>query len=148
MPKTLLLILFITFNFFVQAPAFSTQFGSDKTNQKNALTLASLVSLNLYEMEVASLSHIVKTFLERKPEIQAVRIVESLDNKAVLQIYRDSEQFVVNKPLPGYILNQNKKIIIASTYEGEQVGALEIFLGAVPLVRRVHCPNLFACRKS
>jgi len=127
MCKRNFLILFLILCCLLFSQSLSASSSPDKELKANASTLASLVSLNLYEMEISGLPHIVQSFLQQQPDIQAVRIIESLDKKVVLQIFRDTDGFIVDQAIPDDIIKRNKNIVIPSVFQGETVGKIEVF---------------------
>ncbi|MBF0266608.1 MAG: transporter substrate-binding domain-containing protein, partial [Gammaproteobacteria bacterium] len=81
---------------------------------------------SVYNVNIEQLNTLLKLMLAENTDIQALNIIDSIDNQSLISFYREDGLMIFNEPIPDNLkrLNQYSSVI---NYENENIGKLVIY---------------------
>jgi PAS domain S-box-containing protein len=122
-----LLAIFLFFALSVNSIAYASE--SKNSGQIVADKIASFAAKAIYNLDRDQLGAVLESFLDENPEIKALTITETIDQEVLLNYFRQDNKPVYDQPIPEELLKL-KYFSAISSFEGEQIGTIEIYYNA------------------
>ncbi len=89
--------------------------------QKDTDNLASISAVSLYNINKGALQDIIKASVKNYPNLQGLKIVESLSSETYVEFYKKDNK-IIFKPIPEDLKKQYRSYKTKSMYQNEEVG--------------------------
>jgi PAS domain S-box-containing protein len=88
--------------------------------------IAKLSAMHLYNFDKVQLKSVLTAYLQDNSNIQALRIIESIDDEVMLLFYRAGDRFIFDQSIPDKF-KKFSHTSAGSTYKDEKVGIVDVY---------------------